>query len=242
MTTTTYKYILIPGKPYHSSCPPDLYRLLFRQWCDFWSKEYSEYGSSAELDPMNFYRQDKYTAIIDGDQIVATHALTFFDLNYDFDKFEYFGEMHQIPTLERLKSDGLTRILVQQYFMVNSEYSVRKTGLNLSAVMAMLSLRNQKGYDGTLTAARTEVAAGSLALKIGFNKISESHLVHNVPVASFFCENPKPYRREQENDLVDYLWNTRLDFINSWRTENESQRTIGQPGQPTVPKGGEVSI
>ena len=210
------KYVLIPGKPFQTECPISLYRQLKSHWVEFWSQEYNSYGSHSNLDPMNFYRQDKYTVILEGNTVVATQSLTYFDLRYGYDDFFYFNEMHSKETLQILMSRGLNRILVQQYFMVNQDYSARRTGLNWSAVMAMLSLKNHEGFDGTLTAARTEVAAGSLAIKLGYEKISDNHLVHNVPVASYFCQNPLPYRRTQENTLTDMLWNSRLDFTNTW--------------------------
>jgi hypothetical protein len=235
-------YVMIPGKPFSTACPPKLYSRLFNHWLEFWSNEYRAYGSNSVIDPANFYRQDCYTAIMKDDTVVATHSMAYFDLRYDFKNFHYFTEMHRPETLNLLMAQKQNRILVQQYLMVNQEFSVRKTRLNLSAVMVMLSLKNQAGFDGTLTAARTEVGAASVALKIGFERISEAHLVHNVPVASLFCSKPLPYRRKEENDLADILWSTRRDYTNSQRSENESQRDSRQPSQSPQPHRGEISV
>lgn len=208
------KYYSISPKLFNNSTSPELHKKAFNHWHKFWSAEYGSYGSNIKLDPMDFYRQDVYTFLTYEDDIIGTHSLSFYDLGYDLSHHPYLNQMYPEQTLMKIKSLQVETLMTLQFLMLDSKFRYKLTNINLAGVIASLSLKHQLLYeiDATLTAARTEVRAADVALKCGFKQITSEKIVHNVPVVSMLCTDPKVYPGTEEEKTVNHLWANRNSF------------------------------
>jgi hypothetical protein len=209
-----FKYTTFSPKPFKNTVNTKFYSNAFQHWLNFWRDEYSSYGSNLTLNPNDFFRQDLYTVLSYDDRIIGTHALTFFDLNFDLSSYPYLNFMYPKGTLEQLKRDNINTVMALQFFMMDPEFRYKKIGLNLAYVIASLSTMHKDifGVDGAITAARTEVGAAKVAQLCGYKKVSDEHLVHNVPVVTMLCREQVRSDLEKENLLINQLWETKNTF------------------------------
>lgn len=210
--TSSLRYVITAGKPYLGAA--DFHKQIYLHWHEFWEEQYRDYGSHLKLDPMDFYRQDFFQAIFSNDEIVATHSITGFSTQSYLEPYSYFSVMHYADFVSDLERMDVVDFAALQFFMVNDKFSPKKTGLNLGAIMLGLSLELCKylQFDAAVSAARSDVAALNVAKKFNFIELSGKHNVHNVPVVSIVCKNPRSYPRAQERDLTSLLWQNRINL------------------------------
>lgn len=182
---------------------------LFHYWLERWPSLVKSLGSDETLEPSEFLKQDMATALIFQGKVVGLHLLKEYS-NGAYDDDAYFLP-YSTKFFCNLEKRKVKRVMAQQYFIVDDEFSVSKTLVNFGAIIASLSLRHQidRGIDATITLARADIPVTSLGLKLGFEEIDRTEM-HNVPVSMLACFEPKPHPKEDVNRWVDYYWERRM--------------------------------
>lgn len=204
-------YVILPG-PW--SCDESVHtyqQLIFRFWEQSWNEVYQNLGSHERTSPGEFTKQSAITAILSGVEVVALHFLRVIDVTTSEEMDRYSPCFRNT-----LLKNGVRTAQTLQYYFVNSKWSPRLTGHNFSAIIAGLSFRNQTefGVDASITLARRDLPAVSVALKFGMHIAGSALQMHNVPVAQLYACSTHPYPRADVNNAINILWNRRVEKIN----------------------------
>lgn len=205
-------YVVFSGHPNAEKYSPH-YRPVFNFWLAQWQKVFDQLGSNTVVDPIDFWRQDKITAIVNGDEVVAINTLAHFTMD-DVFIHPYFAD-YTVEFFQFLKRQNIYRFQAMQYFMVNEQWRAQITKQNFSAIMVGLSLKQQRHnqLDASITLARKDVPVTSLGKKYGMLLPVRDITMHNAPVSQLVHIKHQPFPKQDVNDAVDYLWNKRIDTI-----------------------------
>jgi hypothetical protein len=189
-----------------------MYLHLFEYWKKSWTQLYSMLKSTQTLDPNDFFMQDKVTAIMHGDQVVAMHLLKNYEKS-DFAVHPYFKHYNS-EFMKGLEERNVRRVQSFQFFWVDLGWSKKITGVNFSSIIGGLSLRFQKeeGLDASITIARKDIKVNETAERFGFKEIAPEGMMHNVPVALMACFQPDPPPDLQITTWCEYYWNNRTEY------------------------------
>lgn len=180
----------------------------FHFWLNFWEHVYKDLNETNKIEPIEFFKHDLINTLWQKETVVAQHFIKLFS-KVDFLNDQY-AESLGPKSINYLENLNLEQIITLQYVSVNPNFNVFKTGINLSVVIAKLSLNTVRTKNSIfITIARKDVPSFSGALKLGFKPIEEKFL-HNAPVAVMVCDLPCDYKRETEKTLTDKLWESRI--------------------------------
>ncbi len=203
-------YVIVPGKPTLSFEGVEVYNQLYSYWKQYWQSHYQGMGEDIKVDSLDFYRQDKITALLQGAKIISMNLLSTYNLSCEMSDHPYFSSYDQ-EFFTRMKEEGINLVQSFQYLMVDSEWTARKTGVNFGAIIAGLSIKHQleDNLDGGITLARSDVPSASTARKFNFEEFSNKKEMHHNPVVQMFCSKPSLYPKESVNSMVDHFWKNR---------------------------------
>lgn len=181
-------------------------------WKEKWTALLLKLGSSIASVEHEFLAQEKVTTLTLDNEFIGMHLLTTFN-EADFTKHPYFAGYDQ-KFLDGLARQKVTRAQSMQYFFVDEAWSVPHTLINFGAIIGALSMRHHivNNLDASVTIARADIAAASLAKKFGFDEISRTEM-HNVPVLMLACFAPKTYPKEDVNHWAEYYWKHRAEKV-----------------------------
>ena len=204
-------YVMMPGGSYPVAAK-DLYQKMLNFWLLEWKKVFQEIDPSYEINISDFENQSRVTAILYHDQVIAMQTLSDYNLN-DVLVSPYF-KPYTIGFVQELVAQNIKNFQTMQYFIVSEEWGVRRTGINLAAIILGLSFRQQSyfNFDATITLARKDVAAASTARKYNMLQYDCDIKMHNVPVGQLLCKEPVPYPNETVETFVDDLWKRKINF------------------------------
>ncbi len=204
------EYVVIHTSDRLSNNHQKIYNTLKKNWYTNWQNLIrSELKSDDEFSLSEFDRQDRITALILNDSIVAMHLIGRYTPS-DYDSHPYF-KGYSIDFLAKLKTLKLSKIQSLQYFWVDPKYSKKITGINFAAILASLSLRHHinEGIDATLTIARRDIRVHETAYQFGFEDLVEPISMHNVPVSQLIVFHPTPYPNPDVEFWAEHYWNTK---------------------------------
>ena len=183
--TKDLRYVVLKGIPNQTTENHRDYSTLYSYWKNFWNDHFKKVESNEKLDPLDFFRQEKITALMCGDEVIGMHLYSYYHLNCKAEEHPYFNA-YKPEFINELLSRDCYKIQAMQYFMVNPDWSPRRTGILYSAVLASLGLKHQEneGADCSITLARKDIGASTLAEKLNFFEVLEPIEMHNSPIAT----------------------------------------------------------
>ncbi len=213
LTEAPLQFHLLAGKSIFSETEFQFRQQIFNAWHSLWSGVYKGQPEQIALLGDEFLRQDLIGVLTSGDQIVAMHLYSFFNLeckaSMSHHYFNFFNEMYW----SKLKTSHVQRVMTMEYFTVLPAFRKSNLGHSLGTVIALLGtqLFGQVQVDAIIAPARNDIKVNSTAYDIGFTCIQE-----NTIQRSFVCDLICCYQGDQHpasdpvtNDLAKALWENR---------------------------------
>lgn len=219
------RYVVLPGSQSSTDIKfKKIYEQTYQFWLTEWEKIFKKIDPQFKINADDFSAQNKICAILHKDEVVGIQTLGKFTLD-DFLSNPYF-KPYTVDFLQNLVKQKIFSFQTMQYFLVNEKFSPRATGQNFAAIILGLSFMHQIFYriDATITLARKDLAAASTARKFNMLQVGEDIKMHQVPVGQLLCTTPQPFPRNEVNQIVNELWQQRLEFHNTNHQENSNEQ------------------
>lgn len=206
---------LLPGRPEEGFTLTEWHNRAFEFWKERWTHAFRAMGApDPNLD--NFLRQNCVLVVARGEQVVALHAYTIFDLSLTAHRqHSYFTKHCTAKTLAQLDERSVRRVMSMEYLCVDPEWRTSKVGVQMAAVISEIGMQYAKAQnvDAILGVARAEKGIDTLAQEFGARIFDEHPNLYNerFAVIGFFREDPKPFPRDDERHLAHALWSKRVD-------------------------------
>ena len=223
LDTNGLRYVLLPGNPGPEFRHRPLYNSVYRFWRDVWSAVFTEAGNPAALVADDFMRQDYIPVILSGDQVVAAHFYTFFDLYNAVTRDHRYFSIFPPDVLSKLEDRRATYLMSMEFLTVNPEWRKAFVELSLAAVISSLGLRLMKtqGADAAIAPARKKTKVDQLAYLLGATclktDVSRGNL--DCDLIAVFRDDVKPHTDPRVVSLVEDLWTARLDTTKEAQAE-----------------------
>lgn len=185
---------------------------IFSYWKKSWEGIYLQLKTNETLDINDFKNCSRITYLSHGDQIIGLHIHTDYQ-EHQFKTENYFKLFNQ-ECLEQLKNKKVKIVQALKYLWVDPAWSKKKTGVNFAAIISSLSMNFQKQehLDATTAVARIDVKVDEIAHNLGFEKLSNPAIMHNVPVSLMACFVPQKYPDIQVVKWANYYWKNKFEF------------------------------
>jgi len=221
-----FDYFLVPGKAPVDFTDTAFYDDLFVFWKDFWTEVLQEVtGERRRMVVDDFMRQDYFAVLKYQNEIVGIHSYSFFNLQtrapFEHSFFEkYFNESF----ICELRKRRVRTVMTMEFFSVAKSWRGVKTGISLAKALVALGLRlaNEKGVDGTITAARADVPAANIASKLGAISLVETVEMHGKPteLMLFPANNVQEPTDIQSKIWLNDFWDRRIDLVSNVQSHN----------------------
>ncbi len=217
-----FKYFLMPGKCPHNFQHLDLYNQVYGYWKNFWDNVLTSLDGTSHIRSDEFLRQDIVPVIFYGNEIVAIHLYTFFDLRWTA-TFDHTYICNNFPKTftEELEERRLKRLMSLEYLTVSSEWRKHRLGFSWAHVLLGLGLNLLREYniDAGIAPTRNDVKMNELAYLFGFECLIPKAIVHNVECDLVVCEprNIKSHPEQKVREAIDWLWENRVSLLNEDR-------------------------
>lgn len=207
---------LFPGNPGPGFEHREMYDRAYRFWQERWTKGLRAIGGA---DPIadNFFRHNCLVVIARGEQIVAVHAYTIFDIGLAAHREHSYFVHHSTPkVLAQLDERNARRVMTMEYLCVSPEWRTSVVGVEMAAVISEIGMHFAKyqDVDAILGLAREAKGIDDLAKLFGARVLDEHWKLYNevFTIIGFFRGDPKPFPRDEERNLAAALWQNRLDL------------------------------
>ncbi len=214
--TRSFKYYEVSGNSFFATAELDLNNRIYRFWKDFWIAVLKNNGTSHEPDPDDYVRQDYIGAIEHGDEFVALHAHSFFDLRHLAPRdHSYFKRYYSLDFIERLTKEGNPRVMSMELYSVRPEWRTSRVGVSLASVMIALGLRlaRECGAHAAIGIARKDVGMDKLVFEQGAVPFGETVDIHNTPCTPivFRSEAMREHPDPNVRLLTKQFWKNRIN-------------------------------
>lgn len=213
-----FQYYLMPGK-----CPKNFehipfYNRIYTYWKIFWEDILKNLDGTTKINSDEFLRQDIVPVIMNGDEIVAIHLYTTFDLRCQTSiDHSYIAGNYPHSFIERLMEREATHLMSMEYLTVSPSWRKSRLGYSMAHVLLGLGLNVLKyeGLDAGIAPTRQDYKMHELAYTYGFDQIIPDVMMHNVKcdLVACFPQNIKHHPNLQVNRVVHELWENRIDLI-----------------------------
>lgn len=208
-------YHLLPGNPGLDFPRADLHDQVYAFWKRFWVAQLEANGTRTKPHPDDFLRQDRVGVLVRGDEIVALHAHTFFDLRrLSAREHSYFSRYYTEKFFTELKERGAHRVMTIENFSLLPAWRSREVGVSLAAVMAGLGLEiaREADVDAAIAVARCDIGVDKIGKDQGAIALDTGLTFHNTPceLVAFFRDKMHPHADENVRKLVAHFWKNRV--------------------------------
>lgn len=219
------RYIIVPSKlPREcSKGAVEAHNALFNFWVKHWSKAFAATGAPEEGWEDHFIRQDVCVGLFLGDQVIACHLYSMYDLrssaSLGSEYFHYFSEL----SIADLKKRRLSHLMSMEYLGVDGDYRINQQNVGLGKLVVALGTRVSEamGADAALgmPISTTKVDkmfedVGAFTIQDGIEKYG-----YTVKLQASVTRPCTPSADEKVRAMTEQLWRTREDY---------SARTIGK--------------
>ncbi len=208
-------YILFPAKALGTFPQQKLYQYAYAYWRDFWREFYSSQESPEGFRTDEFYRQNMVAGLFQGDEVVAVHTYTFFDLRYTATQEHSYFSLYSELDLQRLKTLGLNQVMTMEFMAMNPAFRKSVVGISLAEVMVACGVHilRAAGLDASITIAREDYKVPEFARRVGFKTLRAGLSRHHCPCELMYLplndlvQNLSP----EVQHYVQYFWDRRVD-------------------------------
>lgn len=220
------KYIVLQKAAVNYCGQQKLLEKVYRFWKTEWESVFQSIDPGFHMTDEDFFGQDYFSFLMCKDQVIAFQSLNSYSLT-DFFSDPYFKPC-TVHFMQEMVKERINKFQALQFFIVGRNWSLRKTKINAAAILGGLNLHFQKfnNWDATMTLARKDNGAGSMASKFGMQELGGTIEMHNVPVGQYLTLSPGKYKKPSVDNAINYLWdNKELHlFTSNQRREDEQLR------------------
>lgn len=212
------RLMILPGCPGPEYSNVKWQKFAYEYWKNYWQSLLDQISPGEKLNPEHFFDQTAVNVILDGLNVVAMQSIKFYDLRCGLRDHSVFAPFSS-DFWKALSDRGIETVFTFRWFRVDEAYGPRKTGVNFSAISNELMHRVFDTHAAPALAgvahSRVDVAAASVAKKIGWIEAAERQVLHGVPCAQLALFNGARIKYEDEtvNQAADLLWAKRESFI-----------------------------
>jgi hypothetical protein len=211
------RYVVVPtklSKNESEECIKD-HNAVYNFWVSHWTKAFASTGAPQKGWEDHFLRQDFATGLVLGDEVIACHLYSTYDLRSSAaigsEYLHYISE----PSIAKLKAKNYINLVSMEYLGVNSEYRINSTGVSLGEVIGTLGVHMAEaiGADGVLGMPISTTKVDKMMYNIsgeviqeGIEKYGYSLHLQVAPSA------PRPPSRDPAiENQCSILWRARTD-------------------------------
>lgn len=202
-----------------------LYDVTFKFWMNFWTQVYAEVGSQTTPNPDDFFRQDYIPVLHIGDEILATHMYSIFDVSQTaIQHHSYFKKMYPENVFSELEAKNISKVMTMEYLCVNPKYRKTKLPFSMSHVLISLGIKTFleiTDCDSILTVLRVDNKTLDLSYQFGFEELKnlDRSILYNAESAYSICIKNQARVTEEAQSLKIFtdLWEQNQYQMNSSR-------------------------
>lgn len=210
-------YTLLSGDPARNGASARLHDETFVFWKDFWTSLFRSVGSSQQVNPDDFRRQNYLSVFTAGEKVVALHTYTLFDLAYRSERdHSYFTRYYSESALAAIQAAGVRKAMTMEYFSVAPEWRSKQIGVSFASIVAGVGVRlaQSLGVDAILSVARTDIGVDRIGKAFGAEAVGTLS-AHNTPVEllAFYKQRLHPHADPTISRWVEHFWNARRNEV-----------------------------
>ena len=244
------RYVVLDQRsPLLSPGDLELQRKLLLFWSNHWSEVLHSLGLHKTLDPSEFLRQHKVTALLHSPsfdlvdasdvvtatapaswsetEVVAMHLLSTHERR-EFTVSPYFKNFD--PTfLAVIQSSAIRKLLTVQYLAFSSKWQKLKVKpINtLPMVIGSLSMLQMQpeGAQAVASVARRDNGIANALVKMGFHEVLATGNHNATPVSYMLSYSPRIHPHPEVKGLVEFYWESKIEINNVDMAQNTDHGT-----------------
>lgn len=229
MLRKSLRYVVIPGKPSFGSPSVEIHNRAFEFWLKLWTDVLNKISKGEKPNPDDFLRQDKISLLMRGDEVVALHAYTFFDLNQKAARsHSYFGHSYTEKAMKEMERLGARTAMSFEHFSVSPEWRSGAAGISVATTLLQLGFKTfgESQADIALGVCRVDVGVAKMCYDAGGVPLDKGLTLHGVPVdlVGILQGKQRLAKDQAENELANYFWQNREDYTEL--PKNQRRRKI----------------
>jgi hypothetical protein len=185
---------------------------LFLWWEAFWNGIRQSVGLDGSVDPAEFTRQHKITALLHGDEVISMHLLSIFDKD-EFLRDPYFLK-YDDSFGRNLDALNVRRVLTLQYYSADARFRRHKPFMYFPATIGSLSMLHQdaENADAVVSVTRRDLGISNSLEKLNFRPLQADSVHKNTPISYQISPRPLQYPSDSVQALTRHFWSHKREL------------------------------
>lgn len=210
------RYILLPAKrPIRQHL--NLHNETFLLWRKVWGQVFDVLKFDTSHLEDDFMRQDVIAVICYENTPIAIHLYTSMSIESIAARSHSYLKQYPEEFFAKLESKRVKNIMSLEYMTVHPDWRKGKFPVHIGSILVGLAfqLMDILQVDASIAPARRDHKVHEIAYAFGAEPILEDVLNHNISCDLLACfpENRHPHADKNIQNLVNFLWENRENFV-----------------------------